>query len=111
SLEPSSSNRSPTKMGSDPLSGSAPFSVPSFVHLRVHTEYSLVDSVVRVGPLIEAIDRLGMAAVAVTDQGNLSAMVKVYKAAIARGIKPIIGADVWTADSHDDREPHRLTFL
>ncbi|MBN1239321.1 MAG: DNA polymerase III subunit alpha, partial [Gammaproteobacteria bacterium] len=82
-----------------------------FVHLRVHTEYSLVDSVVRVGPLVDAVERLAMPAVAVTDQGNVSAMVKFYKAAIARGIKPVIGADVWIADERDEREAHRLTLL
>ena len=83
----------------------------SFVHLRVHTEYSLVDSVVRVGPLVDAIERLGMPAVAVTDLGNVSAMVKFYKAAIARGIKPILGADVWTAPGRDGGDPHRMTLL
>jgi DNA polymerase-3 subunit alpha len=82
-----------------------------FVHLRVHTEYSLVDSVVRVDPLVEAIERLDMPAVAVTDEGNVSAMVKFYKAALARGIKPIIGADVWIADSAADTEASRLTLL
>ena len=74
---------------------------PGFVHLRVHTEYSLVDSVVRVGPLIDAVERLGMPAVAVADLGNVSALVKFYKAAIGRGIKPIVGADVWTAPARD----------
>ncbi|HEX6997046.1 MAG TPA: DNA polymerase III subunit alpha [Gammaproteobacteria bacterium] len=83
----------------------------TFVHLRVHTEYSLVDSVVRVGPLVDAIERLGMPAVAVTDLGNVSAMVKFYKAAIAKGIKPIIGADVWTAASRDGADAHRMTLL
>jgi DNA polymerase-3 subunit alpha len=82
-----------------------------FVHLRVHTEYSLVDSVVRVDSLVEAIERLGMPAVAVTDEGNVSAMVKFYKAALARGIKPIVGADVWIAESPTDAEPSRLTLL
>src|SRR5690554_2268274 len=86
-------------------------SSPSFVHLRVHTEYSLVDSVVRVGPLVDAIERLGMPAVAVTDLGNVSAMVKFYKAALARGIKPIIGADVWTAPGRDGADAHRMTLL
>ncbi|HEX5421343.1 MAG TPA: DNA polymerase III subunit alpha, partial [Gammaproteobacteria bacterium] len=82
-----------------------------FVHLRVHTEYSLVDSVVRVGPLVEAIERLGMPAVAVTDDGNVSALVKFYKAALASGIKPIVGADVWIAEHEDDRDPARLSLL
>jgi DNA polymerase-3 subunit alpha len=85
--------------------------VTGFVHLRVHTEYSLVDSVVRVDPLVDALDKLGMPACAITDQGNVSALVKFYRAAFDRGIKPLIGADVWVAESADDREPTRLTLL
>src|SRR5690606_25649497 len=84
---------------------------PSFVHLRVHTEYSLVDSVVRVNPLVDAVERLGMPAVAVTDLGNLSALVKFYKKAIGCGIKPIVGADVWTAAARDADDVHRMTLL
>jgi DNA polymerase-3 subunit alpha len=82
-----------------------------FVHLRVHTEYSLVDSVVRIPKLIERIQGLGMPAVAVTDQSNISAMVKFYGAACEHGIKPLIGADVWIAESLADREPSRLSLL
>jgi DNA polymerase-3 subunit alpha len=82
-----------------------------FVHLRVHTEYSLVDSVVRVDPLVESLERLKMPACAITDQGNVSALVKFYKAAFDHGVKPIIGADVWVAESDEDREPNRLTLL
>ena len=82
-----------------------------FVHLRVHTEYSLVDSVVRVDPLVDTLDKLGMPACAITDQGNVSALVKFYRAAFDRGIKPLIGADVWVAESADDRDPTRLTLL
>jgi DNA polymerase-3 subunit alpha len=85
--------------------------VTGFVHLRVHTEYSLVDSVVRVDPLVEALERLGMPACAITDQGNVSALVKFYRAAFEHGIKPLIGADVWIAESGEDREPARLTLL
>ena len=66
-----------------------------FVHLHVRTEYSIADSVVRVPQLIRAVRRARMPAVAVTDRSNLFAMVRFYKAAIAQGIKPIIGADVW----------------
>ncbi|SVC96913.1 uncharacterized protein METZ01_LOCUS349767, partial [marine metagenome] len=63
--------------------------------MHVRTEYSIADSVVRVPQLIRAARRARMPAVAVTDRSNLFAMVKFYKAAIAQGIKPIIGADVW----------------
>ncbi len=81
-----------------------------FVHLHVHTEFSLIDGVVRVKPLVSATAAAGMPAVAVTDQGNLFGMVKFYRAAIAAGVKPIIGADLRIAD--DRREGHHvMTFL
>jgi DNA polymerase-3 subunit alpha len=83
----------------------------SFVHLRVHTEYSLVDSLLRVDELVDAVAERRMAACAITDQGNVSALVKFYKPALARGVKPIVGADVWIAESREDREPSRLTLL
>ena len=65
-----------------------------FTHLRLHTEYSLVDSVVRIKPLVKAVAEAGMPAVAVTDQSNMFAMVKFYRAAMAAGLKPIIGVDM-----------------
>ena len=69
----------------------------SFVHLRLHTEYSLVDGLVRVKPLIKAVAGAGMPAVAVTDMSNMCSLVKFYKAAMGAGIKPICGADLWLA--------------
>jgi len=86
-------------------------SSPRFVHLRVHTEYSLVDGLVRVKPLVKAAAAAGMPAVAVTDQSNLFAMVKFYKAAQGEGVKPIIGADLWIAGTQDGAPPTRLTLL
>ncbi len=83
----------------------------TFVHLRLHTEYSLVDSVVRVPELMDAAAAAGMAAVALTDQSNLFAMVKFYKAALARGIKPIIGVDAWLAEPGERAEASRLVLL
>jgi len=82
-----------------------------FVHLRVHTEYSLVDSLVRVDSLVDAVAERRMPACAITDQGSVSALVKFYKPALGRGVKPIVGADLWIADSREDREPSRLTLL
>jgi len=67
---------------------------PGFVHLRLHTEYSLVDGTVRIPQLMETLRTRGMPAVALTDQSNLFAMVKFYSAALSAGIKPIIGCDV-----------------
>ena len=83
----------------------------SFVHLRVHTEYSLVDSLLRVDALVDAVAEQRMPACAITDQGNVSALVKFYKPALSRGVKPIVGADIWVAESREDREPSRLTLL
>ena len=85
--------------------------MPSFVHLRLHTEYSLVDSVVRVNELMDAVAEAGMPAIALTDQSNLFAMVKFYKAAVARGIKPIIGVDAWLGEPGERTEPSRLVLL
>ena len=65
-----------------------------FAHLHLHSEYSLVDSTIRIKALIGACVRAGMPAVALTDESNLFALVKFYKAAQAAGIKPIAGADV-----------------
>ncbi len=68
-----------------------------FVHLHLHSEYSIVDGLIRINDLVDRVAALGMPAVAVTDQSALFSMVKFYRAAQARGIKPIIGADLWLA--------------
>lgn len=65
-----------------------------FVHLAVHTEYSLVDSVVRIKPLLNSTAEAGMPALAMTDHINLFGLVKFYRAALDAGVKPIVGADV-----------------
>lgn len=65
-----------------------------FVHLRVHTEFSLRDSIVRIGELVSASAQLEMPAVAVTDICNVYGLVKFYKAAQSKGVKPIFGADL-----------------
>ncbi|HET8791522.1 MAG TPA: PHP domain-containing protein, partial [Modicisalibacter sp.] len=82
-----------------------------FVHLRVHSEYSLVDGLVRLKPLVQATATAGMPAVAVTDETNLFGLVKVYKAAQGAGLKPIIGADLWLENPFDEGHPYRLTLL
>src|SRR5687768_2444636 len=79
-----------------------------FVHLHLHSEYSLTDSTIRVAELVEAVRDAGMPAVALTDDSNLFALVKFYKAAEAAGIKPIVGSDVWVGDG---KASHRLTLL
>ena len=82
-----------------------------FIHLRLHTEYSLVDGTVRVKPLVAALAEQGMPACAVTDQSNLFGMVKFYRAAISSGLKPIIGIDIWLANEDEPAQPGRLTLL
>ncbi|MBS1199888.1 MAG: polymerase subunit alpha [Proteobacteria bacterium] len=82
-----------------------------FVHLRVHTEYSLVDGVVRVPALMKAVAAAGMPAVALTDQSNLFAMVKFYSEAQKQGIKPVIGVDVLLREGDERAEPSRMTLL
>ncbi|MGH8328417.1 MAG: PHP domain-containing protein, partial [Steroidobacteraceae bacterium] len=82
-----------------------------FVHLRLHTEYSLIDSVVRVPELIEAVAAAGMPAVAATDQSNLFAMVKFYREALARGVKPIIGVDLLVREPGERQQPSRVTLI
>ena len=83
----------------------------SFVHLHVHSEYSLVDSTVRIAALMERCAADGMPAVALTDQNNLFGMVKFYKKALAAGIKPIIGADLCIVNEDDSSRPNRLILL
>jgi DNA polymerase-3 subunit alpha len=82
-----------------------------FVHLRLHTEYSLVDGIVRVPDLMAAVAAAGMPAVALTDQSNLFAMVKFYKEAQAAGIKPLIGVDAWIREPGERAAPSRVVFL
>ncbi len=82
-----------------------------FVHLRLHTEYSLSDSVVRVPELIAAVAAAAMPAVAVTDQGNLFAMMKFYREALRAGVKPLVGVDLQVAEEGERQPPTRLTLL
>ncbi|KRE98589.1 DNA polymerase III subunit alpha [Frateuria sp. Soil773] len=81
-----------------------------FVHLHLHSEYSLVDSTIRIKALVDACVRAGMPAVALTDECNMFALVKFYKACSAAGIKPIGGSDLWIS-APDDPRPWRLSLL
>jgi DNA polymerase-3 subunit alpha len=82
-----------------------------FVHLHLHTEYSIVDGLIQIEPLVEQVAAKGMPAVAVTDQSALFAVVKLYRAALERGIKPIIGADLWLANGTQPAKRSRLVLL
>ncbi len=82
-----------------------------FVHLHLHTEYSIVDSIVQVKPLCSAVKNENMPAVAITDICNLFGMVKFYKAALANGIKPIVGAELWVENEDKNGPIHKLVLL
>ena len=84
---------------------------PAFVHLRVHSEYSIVDGLVRIDDLISAAAKDKQAALAVTDLSNLFGMVKFYKSARGKGIKPVVGCDVWITNDDNRDKPGRLLLL
>ena len=84
---------------------------PDFIHLRVHTEYSIADSIVRVDALVDAalLDR--QPAVAITDAANLFGWIKFYKAARSKGVKPLLGVDAWLSNDADRDRPFRILLL
>lgn len=83
---------------------------PNFVHLRLHTEYSLSDGLLTISSLMEKATQFSMPAIAITDISNLYATVKFYQEAFKAGIKPIIGVDLWIAQSKP-KESSRITLL
>ncbi len=84
---------------------------PSFVHLHVHSEFSLVDGIVRIDELVASAVAQDMPAVALTDLANVFGMVKFYQAAVAAGLKPILGVDLWVENPADRNKPSRLVLL
>ncbi|MFP5390820.1 MAG: DNA polymerase III subunit alpha [Gammaproteobacteria bacterium] len=84
---------------------------PSFIHLRVHSEYSIVDGLVRIDDLVAVAAKDKQPALAVTDLANLFGMVKFYKAARGKGVKPIVGVDAWITNDDNRDKPSRLLLL
>jgi len=84
---------------------------PGFIHLRVHTEFSMVDGIIRHKPLMKHCADNNIPAVAMTDQGNICGLVKFYRAANAIGIKPIIGVDAWVRSEAMGSDLFRIVFL
>ncbi len=84
---------------------------PAFIHLRLHSEYSIVDGIVRVDEAVAAAKADGMPALALTDLSNVFGMVKFYKEARSQGVKPIVGCDLWLTHEADRDNPHRLLLL
>jgi len=85
--------------------------LPQFIHLRLHSEYSITDGLTRLDDAIKAAAADAMPALALTDLANLFGMVKFYTAARAAGIKPIIGVDAWIAPEKERDAPARLLLL
>jgi DNA polymerase III subunit alpha len=86
-------------------------SQPTFIHLRLHSEYSIVDGIVRVGDAVEAAKRDGMPALALTDLNNIFGLVKFYSATRSKGLKPLVGCDVFVTNEVDREQPFRLLLL
>ncbi|MGC2047602.1 MAG: DNA polymerase III subunit alpha, partial [Gallionella sp.] len=84
---------------------------PSFVHLRLHSEYSISDGMVRVDEAVAAARSDAMPALALTDLNNFFGLIKFYKAARGAGIKPITGCDVYITNDADRDRPYRLLLL
>jgi len=84
---------------------------PNFVHLRLHSEYSISDGMVRVGEAVAAAKRDTMPALALTDLNNYFGLVKFYKAARDKGVKPIVGCDIYITNDADPERPFRLLLL
>ena len=89
-----------------------------FVHLHLHTEYSLLDGECRISTLPETVKKQGQTAVAITDHGALYGAVDFYKACVAEGIKPIIGCETYVAPegahiktTSPTNAPHHLVLL
>ena len=84
---------------------------PRFVHLRMHSEYSVSDGIVRIEEAVARAEADGMPALALTDAANLFGMVRFYRAAREAGVKPLIGADCWVQNDADREKPYRLLLL
>ncbi len=99
---------------SEPLStppDSVANSSPRYVHLRVHSEYSIQDSILRVDDAIKLAKKDAMPALALTDLGNVFGLVKFYSGARKKGVKPIAGCDIWVAPPESIDKPTRMLLL
>src|SRR5699024_5728719 len=85
-------------------------SVP-FIHLRVHSDFSMVDGMAKVGPINQRATELGYPALALTDQMNLCGLVRFYGDAHRKGLKPLVGTDIWVQNEAYEQHIFRLTLL
>ncbi len=84
---------------------------PTFVHLRLHSEYSISDGMVRVGEAVAAAQQDAMPALALTDLNNFFGLIKFYQKTRDAGIKPVVGCDVFVSNDSDPERPYRLLLL
>ncbi|MFQ2770567.1 DNA polymerase III subunit alpha [Aeromonas caviae] len=84
---------------------------PRFIHLRVHSDFSMVDGLQKIGPIVSAAAANNMPALALTDQMNMCGLVRFYGSAHGKGIKPLVGADFWVQSDELGDEQFRLTLL
>jgi len=83
----------------------------AFVHLRTHTEFSVVDGTLRIDDAAKAAAKDGQVALAITDLANLFGGIKFYNACRKKGVKPLLGADIWLEPEGSDKQPSRLLLL
>ena len=84
---------------------------PRFVHLHLHSEYSLVDGLVRIPQLVSHCIQHKLPAVGLNDQSNVFGALKFYRQAVGAGIKPIIGAELWISEKTNGFKDYRLVLL
>ncbi|MGZ0017946.1 DNA polymerase III subunit alpha [Nitrosomonas sp. wSCUT-2] len=84
---------------------------PAFIHLRLHSEFSILDSTIRIPDAVAKAVADQMPALALTDLANLFGLVKFYQSAIKNGVKPVLGSDVWITNETDRNKPIRLLLL
>ena len=84
---------------------------PTFIHLRMHSEYSISDGIVRINDAVEKAVADNMPALALTDLSNLFGMIKFYEQMRGKGLKPVIGCEVWITNENDRDKPSRILLL
>jgi len=84
---------------------------PRFVHLRLHSEFSIVDGTVRIDEVVARARADGMPAIALTDLSNLFGAIRFYQAARGAGLKPLMGCDCWVSNADERDKPFRILLL
>lgn len=98
-------------MIADPNSSSLTPHQPRFVHLRLHSEFSITDGIVQIDQAVAAAADDGMPALGISDLANLFGMVKFYKTARGKGVKPVVGVDAWIQNEAERDKPYRVLLI